>query len=218
MGQKLRVLLVEDHHIFRDALETAMSLDKDIIVVGSCSLPEDALAVAEGLPIDVAVVDLEWPGDRLGGVKLIHGLLSLVPALRVVVCSAHEGPDTIRQATQAGAAGYLLKHEVMAPDVVRAVKEVGAGRSSYSASVVDIMADLVRDAEQGARAVHPLESLTPREHEVASLLIEELSNAEIARRLEVSEKTVKTHVSSILQKLDLSSRYQVASYMRRFVR
>lgn len=214
-GSRLRVLIVEDHHIFRDALADAMSLDEDIEVVGSCSAPEEAIARIRQAPVDVIITDLEWRGDPCAGIKLIHQVLACVPETKAIVCSMHDDEESVRQAIQAGAAGYLLKDEVDTVDVVQAVKAIQCNKPVYSDTIIEIMARLLREASEGAAAVHPLDTLTTREREVLLLLVDGLSNAEIAQRLGVAEKTVKTHVSHILQKLDLSSRYQVAGYLRR---
>jgi len=212
---RLRVLIVEDHHIFRNALAHVMSLDEDIEVVGSCSTPEEAIARIRQVPVDVIIADLEWRDDPSGGIKLIHQVLACAPETRVIICSMHDDEETVRQAIQAGAAGYLPKDEVTTADVVRAVKAIQCDKPVYSDTIIEIMARLLRKASQGAPAVHPLDTLTAREREVLPLLADGLSNAEIAHRLGVAEKTVKTHVSHVLSKLDLSSRYQVAGYLRR---
>jgi len=112
-------------------------------------------------------------------------------------------------------AGYLPKDEVTTADVVRAVKAIQCNKPVYSDTIIEIMARLLRKASEGAPAVHPLDTLTVREREILPLLVDGLSNAEIAQRLGVAERTVKMHVSHILSKLDLSSRYQVAGYLRR---
>jgi DNA-binding NarL/FixJ family response regulator len=213
-GSRIRVLVVEDHPIFRNALAQVMSLDKDIEVAGLCSAPEEALAMIEQAPVDVIITDLAWRGDPLGGIKLVHRVRASAPETRVIVCSAYDDEDRVRQAIQAGVDGYLLKDEIDTADVARAVKAVRCNKPVYSDAIVKIMARLLRESPEGATAVHPLDRLTAREREIVPLLMDGLNNAEIAQRLTVAKKTVKTHVSHILQKLSLSSRYQVAGYMR----
>ena len=210
----IRVMLVEDHHIFLNALAEAMSLNERIEVVGSFSEPEDAVARAGEAAIDVLVTDLEWRADPERGIKLIHEVLALSPATKVLVCSAHDDGEMIRRAIQAGAGGYMIKDEVTAVDVVEAVTLLVADKPAFSETVIQAIATLLREASEGAPAVHPLDTLTRRERTVLPLLIDGLSNARIAKRLGVSEKTVKTHVSNVLQKLGLSSRHQVAGYVR----
>ena len=212
-GSRLCVLIVEDHRIFRTALAQAMSLDKDIQVVGSCGTPEEALARARQVPVDVLITDLEWRGDPYGGIKLVHQVRAFAPETKVIVCSAHDDEQRIRQAVQAGVDGYLLKDEVGTADVAQAVKDVCSDRPAYSDTIVRIMARLLQKSAEGAATVRPLDRLTAREREIVPLLMDGLSNAGIAQRLGVSEKTIKTHVSHILQKLGLSSRYQVAGYL-----
>jgi DNA-binding NarL/FixJ family response regulator len=211
---RLRTLVVEDHRIFLSALTQAMSLDNSIEVVGSCNSPEEAIARIKEVPVDVIITDLEWRADPQGGIKLIHTALALSPEIKVLVCSAHDDEQAIRQAIQAGARGYLLKDEVDAVDVVEAVKIVQNDKPVFSDTVIQTMTCMLREASEGAPAVHPLETLTKRERDIVPQLIDGLSNAEIAECLGVAEKTVKTHVSHILQKLDLSSRHQVAGYAK----
>lgn len=210
----LRTLIVEDHHIFLSALTQAMSLDKSIEVVGSCSSLEEAIARIKETPVDVLVTDLEWRADPQGGIKLIHMALALSPKTKVLVCSAHDDERSIRRAIQAGANGYLLKDEVKAADVVQAVKTLQNDKPAFSDTVIQTITCMLRETSQDAPVVHPLDTLTRREREIVPQLIDGLSNAEIAERLDVAEKTVKTHVSHILQKLGLSSRHQVAEQVK----
>jgi len=214
-GPRLRVVIVEDHPMFRDALARSLSLDEGIEIAGLCGTPEGALARIRQVDVDVVITDLAWRGDPSGGIKLIHQMRAIAPGIKVIVCSAYDDEQRIRQAIQAGVDGYLLKDEVDTADVVRAVKTVQANGSAYSATIVKVMARLLREPSEDAVAIHPLETLTTRERETLPLLVDGLSNAEIGRRLGIEEKTVKTHVSHILQKLDLSSRYQLADYLRR---
>jgi DNA-binding NarL/FixJ family response regulator len=213
-GSRLRVLIVEDHHILRNALAQAMSLDRDIEVAGLCRTPEEALIRIGQVPVDVMITDLEWREDPYGGIKLIHRALALAPDTKVIVFSAHDDEERVRQAIQAGVDGYLLKDEVDTVDVVRAVKAVQADKPVYSDTIIKVMARLLQEPLESATAVHPLDTLTARERAILSFLMDGLSNAEIAQCLGVAEKTVKTHVSHVLQKLGLTSRYQVAGYLR----
>jgi DNA-binding NarL/FixJ family response regulator len=211
---RLRTLIVEDHYIFLSALTQAMSLDKSIEVVGSCSSPEEAIARIKEIPVDVLVTDLEWRADPQGGIKLIHMALAISPEIKVLVCSAHDDEQAIRQAIQAGANGYLLKDEVKAADVVEAVKTLQNDKPAFSDTVINTITGMLREVSGSAPVVHPLDTLTKRERDIMPQLIDGLSNAEIAEHLGVAEKTVKTHVSHILQKLGLSSRHQVAGYAK----
>jgi len=212
---KIRTLIVEDHHLFRNALESAMSLEEAIEVVGSHGAPEEAVAEVKRRNVDVLVTDLMWRSDPLGGIKLIHRVLALSPETKVLVCSAHDGEEMIRRAVQAGVKGYLLKDEVKAVDVVEAIKATARDEPAFSDTVVQIMARMLQEASDVSETVEPLEELTSREREIVPLIIDGLTNAEIANRLSVATKTVKTHVSHILQKLGLQSRHQVAGYINR---
>jgi len=212
---RLCTLIVEDHRIFLDALARVMSLDEGIEVVAACSSTAEAVERMEEMRVDVLVTDLEWRENPKDGIKLIHKMLALSPETKVLVCSAHDDKPTIRQAIQAGADGYLLKDEVKAADVVQAVNDLQQDRPAFSDTIMHVIAEMVQDVSEGAPVVHPLDPLTKRERDIVPKLIDGLTNPEIAECLGISVKTVKTHVSHILQKLDLSSRYQVAGYVER---
>lgn len=208
IDSRVRVLLVEDHHIFRQALASALACDGGIVVVDACSTPERAIARLRQTPVDVVITDLEWRGDPYGGVKLIRQVRELAPETAVLVFSVHADEETVRRVLEAGARGYLLKDEESSvAGIAEAVRAVGQGDVRYSRSVVEVMARLVRQGH--APGVRPKGDLTPREGEVELLLRDGLSNAEIARRLGISVRTVKVHVSNVLGKRGLSSRYQV---------
>ena len=177
---RIRVLIVEDHLIVRDALVQAMSLDEGIEVVGSCSTPEQALARIRQVSVDVLIADLAWRGDPCGGIKLIHQVLAVSPETKVIVCSMHDDEESVRQAIQAGVHGYLLKDEADTADIVQAVKIVQSNKPVYSDTIIKVLTRLVGEAPMGKPAVHLLDRLAPREREIVPLLMDGLSNTEIA--------------------------------------
>lgn len=188
----MRVLLVEDHTIVRDGLKAMLALEGDLDVVGETGDGVDAVAMARRLSPDVVVMDLSLPGRN--GVDTTAAIVRACPATRVLVLSMYGGPEHVRPALRAGASGYLVKGTGVA-ELVSAIRAVARGESWFSR---DIAAMLVSN-DEGAG------TLTPREREVLRLVAEGLSSAEIARALEVSVKTIETHRSRIMHKLDVTN-------------
>ena len=198
----IRVLLVDDHAVVREGLRAFLQLQPDIEVVSEAGGGAAAVEAALAARPDLVLMDLVMPdGD---GVEAIRDLLAAAPGTRVLVLSSFADDEKVFAAMQAGAAGYLLKD--VAPDqLAEAVRDVHRGRPALHP---DVAARLMRRvADPGGPA---LEVLTPRERDVLQLVVEGFANKQIARRLRITEKTVKTHVSSILQKLGVHDRTAAA--------
>jgi NarL family two-component system response regulator LiaR len=197
--EPIRVLLVDDHAVVREGLRAFLELQPDIEVVGEADGGETALAVTARMKPDVVLMDLAMPdGD---GITALRHLRAESPEVRVLVLTSYIDDAQVFGAIQAGAAGYQLK-DIQPEALADAIRDVYGGRPALH-------------PEAQARLMHrtagpPGSTLTPRERDVLRLLAEGFANKEIARRLFVSEKTVKTHVSSILQKLGVQDRTQAA--------
>ena len=200
----IRVLIADDHAVVRQGLRTFLGLQEDIEVVGEAADGEQAVAEAERLAPDVVLMDLVMP--RMDGVEAIRRLHELVPGARAVVLSSFIDEDRLFPVVRAGAAGYLLK-DVEPQELVKAIRAVHAGEVLLHPAVTALLMEEVADG--GGRGQRPT-PLTARERQVAELIAGGGSNKRIALDLGISEKTVKTHVSSILRKLDLTDRTQVA--------
>jgi NarL family two-component system response regulator LiaR len=202
----IRVLVADDHAVVRQGLRTFLELQEDIEVVADAADGERALAaVAEHDP-DVVLMDLVLP--VIDGVEAIRRVAAEHPRTRVIALTSFLDDDKVFPAVRAGAAGYLLK-DVQPLELVKAIRAVHAGeRLLHPAVTARLMEDV---ADGGARASPPAE-LTPRERQVAELIARGGQNKRIALELGISEKTVKTHVSSILRKLDVADRTQVAMH------
>lgn len=205
MDEVVRVLVVDDHPVVRHGLRTFLSSRDGIEVVGEAGDGEAAVAEAERLRPDVVLIDLVMPGS--GGVAAIRQLVEVLPTAKVLVLTSFSSDDQVIPAVQAGAAGYLLK-DVAPAELEAAVLAVARGEALLDPQVVaPVMAELAQPERSRTPAVH---DLTPRELEVLRLLAGGRSNRQLAAELFVSEKTVKTHVSSILAKLRLADRTQAA--------
>ncbi|MGY1696076.1 MULTISPECIES: response regulator [unclassified Geodermatophilus] len=208
-GDPIRVCLVDDHAVVRRGLRGYLELVEDVEIVGEAADGRAALdlvaaLVAGGGAPHVVLMDLLMPGTD--GVTATRLLTQRYDGVAVVAMTSYSEVDRIRSALEAGASGYLLK-DAEADQVVDAIRQAHRGEMPLGPAV----------ARQLARAVSApgrtaLDTLTAREHEVLVLLATGLSNREIARRLSISERTARTHVSNILDKLGLRSRTQAALY------
>jgi DNA-binding NarL/FixJ family response regulator len=195
------VLVVDDHEVVREGLRAFLELQHGIEVAGEAADGEEAIAVAERLDPDVVLMDLVMP--RLDGLGAMRELRERVPRARVIVLTSFLDDDKLLPALRAGAAGYLLKN-APPPELARAVRAAHAGEALLDPVVA------ARLVETLAGDGDPLDQLTPREREVLELIGRGFPNKRIARRLEVSEKTVKTHVGHVLAKLGVTDRTQAA--------
>ena len=200
----IRVLIADDHAVVRQGLRMFLELQADVEVVGEAADGEEAVAAAARLEPDVVLMDLVMPGTD--GVEAIRRLRERGVASRVIVLTSFVDDDKLFPAVRAGAAGYLLK-DVQPQELVSAIRAVYAGESPVDPAVAGRL--LAEVADPAPRQRQPL---TAREREVLVLIARGLPNKLIARDLGVSEKTVKTHVSSILGKLGLTDRTQAALY------
>ncbi|MEU7553280.1 response regulator transcription factor [Streptomyces sp. NPDC044571] len=200
--RRVRVLLVDDHQVVRRGLRTFLEVQDDIEVVGEAADGEEGVARAEELRPDVILMDIKMPGTD--GIEALRRLRALENPARVLIVTSFTEQRTVVPALRAGAAGYVYKD--IDPDALSgAIRSVHAGHVLLQPEVAEAL--LSQDAQP---APNRAGSLTDREQEVLSLIADGRSNREIARALVLSEKTVKTHVSNILMKLDLADRTQAA--------
>jgi DNA-binding NarL/FixJ family response regulator len=200
----IRVLLADDHAVVRQGLRTFLDLQDDIEVVAEAGDGEAALDAAARTDPDVILLDLVMP--RLDGVGTLKRLQD--SRARVLVLTSFGDDDKLFAALRAGAAGYLLK-DVEPGELVRAIRAAHEGTAALSPAIAT---RIVEEIAQGGGAPAVLDDLTPRERDVLVLIARGRSNKVIARELGVAEKTVKTHVSHILGKLDLTDRTQAALF------
>ncbi|WP_329194126.1 MULTISPECIES: response regulator transcription factor [unclassified Streptomyces] len=199
----IRVLLVDDHQVVRRGLRTFLEVQEDIEVVGEAADGEEGIARAGELRPDVILMDVKMPGTD--GIEALRRLRELENPARVLVVTSFTEQRTVVPALRAGAAGYVYKD--IDPDALAgAIRSVHAGHVLLQPEVARALLAQEDQPSSSPRAG----ALTDREREVLSLIADGRANREIARALVLSEKTVKTHVSNILMKLDLSDRTQAA--------
>jgi DNA-binding NarL/FixJ family response regulator len=205
-GGPLRVFLVDDHAIVRSGVRGYLELAGDITVAGEAGAGQqalDALAVLEpsGTLPDVVLMDLVMPG--MDGIEATRRIKARWPGIEVVAVTSFADQAKVRAALQAGAAGYLLK-DADADQVAAAIRAAAAGQCHLDPAVGKILADSLRAPRPA------IDTLTARERDVLAQMASGATNRQIARRLGISERTARTHVSSILAKLGLASRTQAA--------
>jgi DNA-binding NarL/FixJ family response regulator len=205
MTAQISVLIADDHPVVRQGLRVLLSVQGDIAVVGEAGDGRAAVDLATALAPRVILLDLKLPG--LDGLEVLAELRDRGLPARVLVLTSAADPAAVTLAMRAGAAGFLYK-DVDPDALVRAVRSVNDGNTLLAPEAAGL---LVR-AGTGRDAVRGLGALTGREREVLAQIAEGRSNREIARLLHVSEKTVKTHVSSVLAKLGVADRTQAALY------
>ncbi|HEX6385453.1 MAG TPA: response regulator transcription factor [Anaerolineae bacterium] len=198
----IRILIVDDHSVVRQGLQMFLRLDPELEVVGEAANGAEALRLARELQPDVVLMDLLMP--VMDGVTATGAIRRELPQTEVIALTSVLEDSSVFGAVRAGAIGYLLK-DTEADELRRAIKAAAAGQVQLSP---EIAVRLMREVQ----APENPDELTERETEVLSLLARGLSNKEIARELTIGEKTVKTHVSNILSKLNVPSRTQAALY------
>jgi two-component system nitrate/nitrite response regulator NarL len=208
MTRPIRLLIVDDHTMFRQGLVSLLGVEATFQVVGQAADGEQALRLFEELQPDVVLMDVMMP--CVDGVEAARRLLETTPHARILMLTVSDADEDLLAAIRAGACGYLLK-DADADELFDAIRRVHAGEALLSPAVTLRVLQAVRAAPTLPAPATPL---TPREREVCWLLARGASNREIAETLIISENTVKTHVSNILEKLGIQSRRQVAAYVR----
>jgi NarL family two-component system response regulator LiaR len=205
----IRVLVADDHAIVRRGICALLATEPDIEVVGEAQDGREAVAEAQRLRPDVVLMDLVMP--CMDGLEATRHIAACQPEVRVLVLTSFSGDDKVFPAIKAGALGYLLK-DSGPEELVQAIQQVYRGESSLHPTVARrLLHELSAHAGRGPGS----DLLTERETEVLRLIAQGRSNREIAQQLAISEATVRTHVSNILNKLKLSSRTQAALYALR---
>jgi len=204
--QPVRLLLVDDHALFREGLISLLSYQDDFTVVGEAEDAGSALAEAHALEPDIVLMDIELPGED--GVFATRRLTMEMPAVTVVMLTVRDDSETLFEAIKAGAQGYLVKN-TRSRELLEQLRGLARGEAAISRRLATRILEEIRGQTD---RFGPEEQLTARELEVLELVVARLSNAEIAGRLMVSEHTVKNHMKSILSKLHLHNRHQAAAY------
>ena len=203
----LRVLIVDDHDIVRKGLSMLVSRQADLAVVGEAGSAGEAVEKALDSSPDVVVLDIRLPDGS--GIEVCRDIRAQNPDIKVLMLTSYSDEEAIMGSIMAGASGYLLK-EIRSQQIVEAIRRVGGGQSLLDPAVTASVLERVR---RGQGTDDRWAQLTDQEHRILELIAEGQTNREIARQVNLSDKTVKNYVSNILGKLEVSRRSQAAVYM-----
>ncbi|HSF26630.1 MAG TPA: response regulator transcription factor [Actinomycetes bacterium] len=210
-AEPIRVLIVDDHALFRRGLEMVLAQETDIEVIGEAADGSEALVMSRELAPDIVLMDVRMP--RRSGIEACTAIKDAVPSAKIVMLTISDEEADLYEAIKAGASGYLLK-EISIDEVADAIRAVHSGQSLISPAMASKLltefATMIKRSDE--RAQVPAPRLTDRELEVLKLVARGLNNRDIAKELFISENTVKNHVRNILEKLQLHSRMEAVVY------
>jgi DNA-binding NarL/FixJ family response regulator len=209
MGETIRVVLVDDHPIYREGVARTLADAGGIEVVGQAADGEAAVTVVREMQPDLVLLDISMP--KGGGLPALARIVQLSPAPKVAMLTASEEDDDLMQALRLGALGYVLKG-VGAGELVEVVRGLAGGQSYVSPGLAGRL--LVGMRSRGAAPANPMEDLTKREEDILRLVAQGLSNREVGQTLDLQEKTVKHYMTAILQKLHVRNRVEAAMLAR----
>lgn len=208
VADKATILLIDDHPMLRNGVKQLLSLDTTLTVVGEAGDGIQGVKLAEELDPDLILLDLNMPG--MNGFETLDQLRLRSLSGRIVVFSVSNYSDDQITALKRGADGYLLK-DMEPEELLAALKQAAAGKMVVSPTLTPILAQSLReDRSEGERDI---DQLTPRERDILKLIAQGLSNKMIARKLDITESTVKVHVKHLLKKMKLKSRVEVAVWV-----
>jgi DNA-binding NarL/FixJ family response regulator len=209
--EPIRVLVVDDHALFRRGLEMVLAQEPDIEVVGEAADGSEAVDQAADLLPDIVLMDIRMP--RRSGIEACTGIKEVAPSARIIMLTMSDEEGDLYEAIKAGASGYLLK-EISIEEVATAIRAVAGGQSLISPAMATKLltefASLVKKDDE--RSQVPMPKLTERELDVLRLVSRGMNNRDIGQQLFISENTVKNHVRNILDKLQLHSRMEAVVY------
>lgn len=205
---KIKLVLVDDHQVVRLGLHALLSVESDFEVVGQAGTVDEALALLERVQPQIVLLDVRLPGRS--GLDGCHAIKQRWPAIHVIMLTSYADDQLVIDAINNGAEGYVLK-KVEGDELVKAIRAVARGEAILDPSVTQALLKRMRQAEQEMIA-HAFRDLSDRECEVLQLIAEGKTNGEIAHQLNLSEKTVGNHISTILSKLGLTNRIEAATY------
>ena len=203
MAEQIRVVIVDDHQMVREGLSAFLQAMPDLKLIADVAKAEAALHYCDEGRVDVVLMDLMMPG--MDGVTAIRAIRARYPDVQVVALTSFGEDDLIQSALEAGAIAYLFKN-VTPRELADAIRKADEGKTTLAPEAAQV---LIRRATQAPPLGH---DLTGREEEVLALLVEGMTNRQIAQRLDISLSTVKFHVSAVLSKLEVASRTEAVSF------
>jgi DNA-binding NarL/FixJ family response regulator len=211
LGEKLKVMLVDDHDVVRHGLRALIEAEEDMEVVAEASDGKQALDRAKIYSPQVVVMDVRMPEG--GGVEACREIRDQVPEVQVIMLTSFSDDEALFNSIMAGAAGFVLK-QIRGRDLVEAIRTVGAGNSLLDPAVTSKVLERLKKAKFDDKDPK-LARLSPQEERILDLIAEGQTNRQIGEAIHLAEKTVKNYVSNILQKLEVARRAEAASYIAR---
>ncbi len=210
-SEPIRVVVVDDHALFRRGLEMVLAQEDDIDVVGEAGDGSEAVELVKEMTPDIVLMDVRMP--KRGGIDACTAIKDVVPSAKIVMLTISDEEADLYEAIKAGASGYLLK-EISIDEVAGAIRAVAGGQSLISPSMASkLLTEFATMVKRGdERPQVPVPRLTDRELQVLKLVAKGLNNRDIAKALFISENTVKNHIRNILEKLQLHSRMEAVVY------
>lgn len=203
MSDLIRILIADDHPLFRDGVAHSLAGEPDLAIVGQANSGEEAFTLTNDLLPDILLLDITMPGQ--GGIAAARRISAAYPVVRIIMLTVSEDEDNLMNALKAGARGYILKG-VSARELATAVRAVAGGEVYISPALASSILIEMTHTQQP----DPLNDLTEREREILRLVGEGLTNREIGERLHLAEKTIKHYMTNVLQKLHVRSRVEAA--------
>jgi DNA-binding NarL/FixJ family response regulator len=199
----IKILIADDHTLFRDGLVALFSSISEIEVVATAKDGQQAIQLAEDLQPDVILMDIQMP--KVDGISATRKIIQTSPHVGVIVVTMFEDDDSVFAAMRAGARGYILK-EAGQTEMLRTIKSVAQGEALFSPSVATRLMEYLSEAPHKEKDIFP--ELTDREREILERMAQGLDNPEIAKKLSITLKTVRNHVSNIYNKMQVTDRVQ----------
>lgn len=205
MNDPIRIVIVDDHPLFREGVAATLAAEADMEVVGEGASADEAIHLTNTLLPDVLLLDIDMPGS---GLYAARSIAETYPVTKIVMLTFSEAEDDVLKALKVGAKGYILKG-VTASELKTSIRTVCAGEVSMTPSLAaGLLHDLTTNSHRTMSS--PLDDLTPRERQILELVASGKSNKEVGKALELTEKTVKHYMSNVLQKLQVRNRVEAA--------
>jgi len=206
----IRILIADDHGVLRAGLRALLSAEPELEVVDEASSGNEALSLADELQPDLILLDISMPD--LGGIEVTRRLKEMLPNTRVLILTVHEDESLLQEAIQAGASGYIVKRAVES-ELIDAIRAVWRGDLYIHPAMTRALLKEMSPS-QSSNNEAPVESLTPRETDVLRLIAQGYTNRQMADMLSISVRTVESHRSNLMGKLDLHSRVELVRYAK----
>ncbi len=210
MMEPIRVVVADDHPLYREGVSRSLSDSDGIDVVGEGQDADSAVELAERLRPDIVLLDISMPG---GGISALRRIMALDDPPKVAMLTVSEDDDDVMQALKSGAKGYVLKG-VGSRELAGVVRGLASGQSYVSPALAARILNAMRSGNEGRKEADPMDDLSKREEDILRLVTEGMSNKEVGLALDLQEKTVKHYMTSILQKLHVRNRVEAAVLAR----